>query len=152
MLPSHAAIAHRHVTAGLDDAFPQLLEKVQIDIRRDSLSQEMRDRKMHLKIRAKPDAAHHNGERGSVGDDIVMKEGCIATVVRSRQWVRQHRKGKKRSTQPKIFQPYAGCYVNSTQGPKRDGFAPYWFTIYRSARTHVQAVKDLSIEDTLKCK
>jgi len=124
---------------------------VQIDVRKGSLSQEMRDRNMHIKIRAKPDASY-TGERGSVGDDIIMGGGMIATLVRSRQFVRQNKKGRKRSTQPRIHQPYAGCYIQSTQGPKRDSFAPYYFEVYKHPKAHVNAVKELSIEDTLKCK
>lgn len=142
---------HRHITDGLDDVFPEVLEKVHNDVRRDNLSQEMRDRNMHTKIRAKPDASY-TGERGSVGDDIIMPGHRIATLIRSRQFVHQNRKGRKRGTQPRIHQPYAGCCVSSTQGPKRDGFAPYYFEVYKHPKAHNNAIKELSIQDTLKCK
>jgi len=130
---------------------PEVLEKVHLDVRRDNLSQEMRDRNMHMKIRAKPDSSY-TGERGSVGDDIIMPGHRVATLIRSRQFVHQNRKGRKRGTQPRIHQPYAGCCVSSTQGPKRDGFAPYYFEVYKHPKAHNSAIKDLSVQDTLKCK
>jgi hypothetical protein len=106
---------------------------------------------MHETIRAKPDASY-TSERGSVGDDIIMPGHRIATLLRSRQFVRQNKKGRKRATQPRIHQTYAGCYVQATHGPKRDGFAPYYFEVYKHPKAHVNAIKELSIEDTLKCK
>jgi hypothetical protein len=142
---------YRHITDGLNDTFPKVLEDVQIEVRKNNLSQEMRDRKMHLKIRAKPDASY-TGERGSIGDDIIMSGGRIGTLHRSRQFVHQCKRGKKRATQPRIHQPYAGCYINSTHGPKRDGFAPYYFEVYKNPKAHVNAVKELTIDETLKCK
>ena len=142
---------HRHITDGCDDVFSKVLWNVITSVRKDNMSQEMRDRKMHEKIRAKPTATY-TGERGSVGDDIIMPGDRIATLVRSRQFVYQNKKGRKRSTQPRILQTYAGCYVQATHGPKRDGFAPYYFEVYKNPKTHVNAIKELSIEDTLKCK
>ena len=131
--------------------FPKVLWNVITSVRKDNMSQEMRDRKMHERIRAKPNAAY-TGERGSVGDDIIMPGHRIATLMRSRQFVYQNKKGRKRATQPRILQTYAGCYVQATHGPKRDGFAPYYFEVYKNPKTHVNAIKELSIEDTLKCK
>jgi hypothetical protein len=149
-IDTHVLI-HRHITDGLDDVFPSVLRDVIMSVRKDNMSQEMRDRKMHQKIRAKPDASY-TGERGSVGDDIIMPGHRIATVLRSRQFVRQIKKGRKRATQPRIHQTYAGCYVQTTHGPKRDGFAPYYLEVYKHPKAHVKAIKELSIEDTLKCK